>query len=317
MFSARAIGVALAMLAGSAQAREAPIQTSASEILLAAGEAKPAADPDSNLATSDGTAAAEPEPHELSANELNQKITNPVGGIWALQSQFNNYRLANGKWNNNWNFQPTLPIALTPDWNLVTRPILPLYDVVPRESSTGQSQHTTGLGDLILSELISPADSGNWILAAGPTFILPTATSEFTGQSKWQAGPGLLVGYLTKDFILGAFPLQWWSVGNNSSRPATSQLNLQPIAAVFFGDGWDIGYSGNVLADWKASSGNIWTVPVGVNVGKVVKFGRLPIKIQFAVQYMVVHPNDVGQEWNFQFQVTPVIPKLFKGALFK
>jgi hypothetical protein len=27
-------------------------------------------------------------------------------------------------------------------------------------------------------------------------------------------------------------------------------MNLQPIATIFFGDGWNIGYSGNILADW-------------------------------------------------------------------
>jgi len=47
-----------------------------------------------------------------------------------------------------------------------------------------------------------------------------------------------------------------WSIGGDADRPATSQLNLQP-AAYFFGDGWNVGYSGNILADWKASSGEV------------------------------------------------------------
>jgi hypothetical protein len=240
-----------------------------------------------------------------------------VSSLWSLQNQFNNFKLNNGQWNNNWNFQPTLPVGLTKDWNLVTRPIMPLYDIVPHETAPGQFARSAGLGDLILSELLSPAHSGNWILAAGPTFIFPTATSVFTGQGKWQAGPGGLIGYLTKDFILGAFPLQWWSIGGEHGRPNTSSLNVQPIAALFFGDGWDVGYSGNILADWKASPGNVWTVPIGLNVGKVVKLGRLPVKLQIAVQYMPVHPRNSGQEWNVQIQVTPVIPKLIKGTLFQ
>ncbi len=264
-----------------------------------------------------GAAAAEPGPQGQSATELNQKLTNPVSDIWALQSQFNNFKLANGHWNNNWNLQPTLPVGLTRDLNLITRPVLPLYNIVPHETAPGQFERTAGLGDLTLSELLSPANSGNWILAVGPTFIFPTATSEFTGQGKWQAGPGGLFGYRTENFILGAFPLQWWSIGGDSSRPDTSQLNLQPIAALFFGDGWNVGYSGNILANWKASSGDVWTVPAGVNVGKVVKLGPLPVKLQLAVQYMPVHPRNSGQEWNFEVLVTPVIPKLIKGVLFE
>ena len=79
----------------------------------------------------------------------------------------------------------------------------------------------------------------------------------------------------------------------------------------------DRGYSGNILADWDAPNNNRWTVPIGLGVSKVVKFGRLPVKIQLAGQYMVTQPNPVGQQWNVQVVVTPVLPKLIKGTLFK
>jgi hypothetical protein len=210
-----------------------------------------------------------------------------------------------------------LPIGLTKDLNLITRPVIPLYNSVPHETAPGEFERTTGFGDIVLLELFSPADSGKWILGAGPTFIFPTATSDFTGQGKWQAGPALVVGYLTKSFIVGLFPQQWWSFAGDSSRPDTSQMNLQPFAAWFFGEGWSVGYSGNILADWKAPSDNRWTVPIGVAVGKVVKLGRLPVKFQLAGQYMPIHPDNVGQEWNIQLVVTPVIPKLIKEPLFK
>ena len=99
----------------------------------------------------------------------------------------------------------------------------------------------------------------------------------------------------------------------DSSRPDTSQMNLQPFFSWFLGEGWSIGYSGNILADWKAPSDNRWTVPIGVAIGKVVKLGKLPVKIQLAGQYMPIRPDNVGQEWNIQLNLSPVIPKL-KGA---
>jgi hypothetical protein len=260
---------------------------------------------------------AEPHPADESASELNRKLTNPVSTLWSLSNQFNNYKLENGHWNNNWNFQPVMPVALTKDLNLITRPVMPLYNIVPHETGPGEFERTVGLGDLALLELFSPANAGNWVLGAGPTFIFPTATSKFTGQGKVQAGPGVVVGYLTKEFFVGLFPQQWFSIGGDPSRPDTSQMNLQPIASIFFGDGWSVGYSGNILADWKAPSGDIWTVPVGLGVGKVVKLGRLPVKFQLSLQYMPVHPQNVGQQWNVQVQVTPVLPKLIKGILFE
>ena len=110
----------------------------------------------------------------------------------------------------------------------------------------------------------------------------------------------MVVGYLTKEFFIGVFPQQWWSIGGQHGRPDTNQMNLQPIATVFFGEGWSIGYSGNILADWNAPSEDVWTVPVGLGLAKVVKLGRLPVKVQLAVQYMPVHPRISGQEWNVQ-----------------
>src|SRR5215472_15597376 len=50
-----------------------------------------------------------------------------------------------------------------------------------------------------------------------------------------------------------------------------------------------------ILANWKASAGDVWTVPIGLNVGKVVKLGRLPVKFEPGLQYMPVHPQN-GQE---------------------
>ncbi len=262
-------------------------------------------------------AVTESSDEDESASELNRKLTNPVSSIWSISNQFNNFELNNGYWNNNWNFQPVLPVSLTKDWNLITRPVMPFYNIVPHETAPGEFERDAGLGDLALLELFSPAHSGNWVLGAGPTAIFPTATSHFTGQGKWQLGPSVVVGYLTKQYFIGVFPQQWWSVGGEHGRPDTNQMNLQPIASIFFGQGWSVGYSGNILADWTAPSENVWTVPIGLALSKVVKFGRLPVKLQLAVQYMPVHPRISGQEWNVQVSITPVIPKLIKGVLFQ
>src|SRR5262249_18391009 len=137
-----------------------------------------------------------------------------------------------------------------------------------------------------LLELLSPANSGNWVLGAGPTAIFPTATSHFTGQGKWQLGPSVVVGYLTKQYFIGVFPQQWFSFAGEHGRPDTNQMNLQPIATLFLEEGWSPGYSGNILVNWNAPSEDVWTVPIGLGLAKVVKFGRLPVKIQLAVQYM-------------------------------
>jgi hypothetical protein len=127
---------------------------------------------------------------------------------------------------------------------------------------------------MVLLEMLSPSPNltGNWLLGAGPTFIFPTAASDYTGQGKWQAGPAVLVGYLSKKWILGAFVQNWTSFAGSDDRRDTNQMNLQPIAAYFLPNGWSVGYSGNILANWEAdNTEDIWTVPIGVQVSKLYK----------------------------------------------
>jgi hypothetical protein len=273
------------------------------------------------------TPPKEGEEHEsMTLTEVNKKLTNPVSDFWSISFQQNNYLVDPGpgqslRWNSNLLFQPVLPIALTKNWNLITRPVIPLFDSQPHPDPDypPQIQRTTGFGDIVWLQMLSPSEKlvGNWLLALGPTFILPTASTDWTGQGKWQVGPGALVGYLSHKWILAGFVQNWTSFGGSGNRPNTNQMNLQPVAAYFLPDGWSIGYSGNILANWKVSSaGDTWTVPLGLQVAKVFRLGKLPVKIALAGQYMVHHPDTYGQKWNFQLDVIPVIPKLIKGTLF-
>jgi hypothetical protein len=264
----------------------------------------------------------EPEPatpaeEAARANELAKELANPVANLWSMTFQFNNYALTNDRWNYNLNFQPVMPVSLTKDWNLITRPVIQIYNSAPYSTSTGANARTTNFGDWTQLELLSPADSGHWLLGGGPSFIFPTAGSIYTGQGKWQVGPAAVVAYMDKKYILGVFPQQWWSYAGDASRPSTSQMNLQPIASLFFDGGVAVGYSGNILADWTAPANNRWTVPIGIVGSKVFKVGRLPVKVALAAQYMVVQPEPVGQRWNIQIQFTPVLPKLIQGTLFE
>ena len=215
-------------------------------------------------------------------------------------------------------FQPVLPVSLTSNWNLITRPVIPVFNSTPYVNKSGNLHRVTGFGDTVLVELLSPSSkiAGPWLVGAGPTFIFPTATNSRLGQNKWQIGPTGLLGYLGEKWIAGVFPQQWWSVGGPGSN-TISQMNLQYFYAYFPAAGWSVGTSPNMLVNWYArKNSNKATFPIGLNISKVVKIGPLPVKFAVQGQYMPVHPDVFGQKWNLQFGVTPVIPKLIKGNLF-
>src|ERR1700690_2343817 len=66
--------------------------------------------------------------------------------------------------------QPVLPLSLTDDWNLITRPVFQVVNSVPAVTSTGGIYQATGFGDTILATLLSPSPklAGPWLLGAGP-----------------------------------------------------------------------------------------------------------------------------------------------------
>src|SRR6202158_5068341 len=132
-----------------------------------------------------------------SMTEVNKELSNPISSIWALQLQENTYFIHPGiedkssRNSVNVQFQPVLPVALTDDWNLITRPVFQVVNSVPVPTQTGRIYQATGFGDTILATLLSPSPkvAGHWLLGAGPPFIFPTATTSNVRQKKWQVGP--------------------------------------------------------------------------------------------------------------------------------
>jgi hypothetical protein len=175
----------------------------------------------------------------ISAEELNRQLNNPVSDVWNIVFQNNYTKLNSGsrdypgwkegedKWFYNLNFQPVLPLPLTSEWNLINRPVFPIFADRPVLKSDGFDE-ANGLGDIALVSVLSPAKTPDGFLwGVGPSFIFPSATKNELGQEKWQAGPAAVGLYLGKEWIFGAFPQHWWSFAGNDDRKSTSQSNIQ------------------------------------------------------------------------------------------
>lgn len=224
------------------------------------------------------------------------------------------------RWSYNLNFQPVLPLRLTENWNLITRPLFPVLAGVDVPEPSGGGVNWTekgGFGDLVLVSLLSPKSGEGLLWGVGPTFIFPTASDSALGQGKWQAGPAAVVLYLGKEWIVGALAQQWWSFAGDSNRPDTSQANIQYFIQYLLPDHWQVGLAPNVTVNWKADSGNKLNFPIGLGVGKLVRFGKLPVKFTVEIDYSVVKPDDFSQRWLIRFQVIPVLPALIKDPLIR
>lgn len=56
-------------------------------------------------------------------------------------------------------------------------------------------------------------------------------------------------------------------------------LVLQPAVNYNFGGGWAMSFSPAITANWDASAGNQWTVPLGLGITKTTIFNGRPMNL--------------------------------------
>ena len=182
------------------------------------------------------------------------------------------------------------------------------------------SGRTTGFGDIYYNGLFAPKKGikleggGNFLWGLGFDLGFPTASDDILGTGKYLAGPSALGVYMGKKWKIGALVQQYWSYAGDDDRDDVNLMNLQYFIFYSLDDVTSIGAAPNIIANWEQSSGNKWTVPIGLGISRTVQFGKVPVRFGFEVHYSVIKPDDVvGTDWNFRFYVIPAAP----SALFK
>jgi hypothetical protein len=255
-------------------------------------------------------AAATAAHAELSAEELAKLSQNPVGNLVSVPFQ-NNTNFNTGPQNgtqNILNIQPVIPIELNPEWNLITRTILPL---IWQPGSAPGENTTFGLGDLQLSGFVSPSQPGpgGLIWGAGAIAQMPTDTNGL-GNKNWGLGPTAVVLRLEKGspWVYGALVNNVWSLSGSERGGSYNNFLLQPFLNYNFPGGTYVGSAPIITANWKADSGQQWTLPLGAVVGHIFHLGKLPVNSQIGAYYNVVHPDN-GANWQMRVQVQFMFPK--------
>ena len=258
-----------------------------------------------------GGAQAQPKEGEdrdgLSKEELAKLAQNPVANLISVPFQ-NNFNFGVGP--NKvcqyvLNVQPVIPITLNDEWNLITRWITPIID---QPSPAPGVRSASGLGDINPSFFLAPANPGKIIWGIGPTTTLPTATDPLLGTGMYQVGPSAVALTIQGHWVFGALVNNQWSVAGWGGRNLNNFL-LQPFVNYNLPNGWYLTSSPIITADWTADHRDMWTVPLGAGMGKIVKLGgKLPLNLQLAAYDNVCTPRN-GADWQLRFQVQILLPK--------
>jgi hypothetical protein len=152
------------------------------------------------------------------------------------------------------------------------------------------STGTSGMGDLQLFDLLSIKQSwGRW--GFGPVLIFPTATEAQLGAGKWQAGPSVAVIYTGTKNLTAGFVLQNpISYAGSPNRPAVNQMLITPTLTFNLARGWFVGMT-DYNFTWNWESGGAATIPIGMQIGKVVRIGKQPISMSMEAGGAVARPS--------------------------
>jgi len=255
--------------------------------------------------------AMAPARAEMSAEELAKLAQNPVGNLISVPFQNNtNFNVGPLDGTQNiLNIQPVYPIEVNPDWNIITRTIMPL--IWQPGFVAGQGTEF-GLGDIQLSAFLSPSKptAEGIIWGAGAIVQMPTNTDARLGNKNWGLGPTAVVLRIKHGdpWVYGVLANNVWSLSSDERGGAYNNGLIQPFVNYNFKEGFYLTSAPVMTVNWKADSGQKWTVPLGGGVGKIFHLGRLPVNAQLSAYYNVVHPDD-GANWQIRAQVQLMFPK--------
>jgi len=241
--------------------------------------------------------------------ELARKTQNPIADLISLPFQLNMDRdlgsTQEGK-KTVLNIQPVVPFSIGPEWNLISRTIIPLVD--QKDLLPGGAADASGLGDVLQSLFFSPKKptASGWIWGAGPVFLLPTASDSLLGAEKWGIGPTAVALKQHSGWTYGALVNHVWSVAGDDNRNDVSSTFLQPFLAYTTKTYTTFGINTESTYDWKAEE---WSVPVNFQVSQLLKIGGQPLSLQAGARYWADSPPGGPEGWGLRLSISFLFPK--------
>lgn len=200
--------------------------------------------------------------------------------------------------------QAVVPFLLSDDWALITRTRLPGYVQPPKKLG---EVWESGLGNGYTTFFLSPVRGDGFYWGAGPVLFYPTATNAALGINKWGSGPSVAFIFKSRGspWTFGAVANNIWSFGGpRGSGDSINSLLINPFVSYHLGDGWSVGTSPNITANWLAKTGQMWTVPAGGGVSKAFRLGSQPMKLSVDSYYDAIRPQAGNRTWLIQITLT-------------
>ena len=189
--------------------------------------------------------------------------------------------------------QAVWPLPLGKDWSLIAYPIL---SVISQPGLDPGETRVSGLGDTVLTAVVTPNQTGTLIWGLGPVLELPTATDHELGSNLWAAGPALGLFVEPDPWTIGVLLENAWSFAG-SGHKKINEFSAQYFLTYNLPRGWFLESSATVTADWEADQSDRWTVPLGGGFGKVFTLGSHSLSVSTQAFYNEPRAS-TGPNWS-------------------
>lgn len=195
-------------------------------------------------------------------------------------------------------YMPLFALPLGQDWRLVNLTLAVVADApggvpgFPGNPDPVPGASVFGLGDLTNAVFFTPPSrSDKLVWGFGPAFALPVATDARLGSGKWSAGPAFRFAYRPGKWNLGGLVVDLGSFAGDPERGDIHQLMVRGLIRRQLGGGWYFTSNPIITANWNASSGGRWLVPIGGGVGKRFELGSKTVAVAVHAYFNVIKPE--------------------------
>ncbi len=210
------------------------------------------------------------------AAEMAKKLQDPLANITAIMTD-NDFLFKTGQdeFSYSSSIQPVKVWSFDKaGFNFGARAIINIAGMAPESQKSNIQEPlpegdkiTWGITDMLVQFFYSPKSDASWKWGAGPMFSLKTSTNPKLDGPGWGSGPiGVLVGGLG-NFSFAFIGGHLWGFDGDFSTSI-----FQPMIFYNFPNavGWAISYNNQVSLNWNATTGNQFTVPLGLSTSKVI-----------------------------------------------
>jgi hypothetical protein len=198
-----------------------------------------------------------------------------------------------------------VPLSLNPDWNIISRTIVPVIDQQDIFPGAGDQ---FGLGDIVQSVFFSPVapTASGWIWGAGPALLLPTATDDLLGADQWAIGPTGVALKQSGPWTYGGLANHLFSISSSDNHADVNATFLQPFVTYTTPSAWTFGANVEATIDWEADE---QSVPMNVFASKVTTLGSQLVQLGFGIRYYLGSTDNGPEGLGFRINFVLLYPR--------